>query len=144
MPDNSTLPNHKLLFETDIVSVYHNIKDNWIYAKWSGRVTLEKHINGYEQMLPYFKKKHCHKYLEDNTNISGIFIEVTEWIVNDFAPRAIEAGLEDIALVYSRDQYSRLSDDSIISKLPLQIICIAFNNIDIAQEWLRSMKSKKK
>ena len=144
MSENSDLPNHRTLFETDFIRVYHNFVDNWIYSKWIGNHTLETVKSGCEQILLALQSEHCHKLLNEEREIDTFDWPGQDWVIGDFLPRLAKAGLKELAWVYSPKDFRRIATDKTIRNMPTGIIAIAFEDIEVAKDWLRSIESKEK
>jgi hypothetical protein len=140
MPEVKTILNHHILYESESVCIYHDFVEDWIYVDWIGEQTLDSIKTGCEKLLYFLVKERCHKLLNDNTRVTNIWSDAAEWIATDFAPRAAQAGLNFCAWVYSPDHFSRLSTDEVLEQQHTEIITIPFENLEVAKDWLRSVK----
>lgn len=139
MPAAKTLLNHNILYQSPTICIYYDFVDDWLYNDWIGEQTVESIKEGCEQFLLLLIAERTHKLLNDNTNVTNIWSDAAEWIATDFAPRCAAAGLEYIAWVYSPDHFSRLSADEVMERHITSTVTIAFDNIEEAKDWLRSV-----
>jgi hypothetical protein len=139
MSNAKTILNHNILYESATVCIYFDFLDDWLYVDWIGEQTVESIKEGCEQLLLLLKAERTHKLLNDNTRVTNIWSDAAEWIATDFAPRCAYAGLEYVAWVYSPDQFSRLSADEVMERHITSTVTIAFDDIEAASQWLRSV-----
>lgn len=139
MPAAKTILNHNLLYESETLCIYFDFADDWLYADWNGRQTVESVKDGCEQILQFLKAERTHKLLNDNTNVTNIWSDSAEWVATDFGPRCASSGLEYVAWVYSPDHFSRLSADEVMEHHISSTVTIAFDNVEEAKDWLRSV-----
>lgn len=82
-----------------------------IYADWIGYQTKQTVQEGCELILELMVEKGCHKVLNDNTHVDGIWSAASEWVGADWFPRMRQNGMKAFAWVYSPSAFSRLSAD---------------------------------
>ena len=58
-----------------------------------------------EQHLKFLIAERCHKVLDDNSRVTNIWTDATNWI-EDFSPRSEKAGMEYLAWILLPDQFS--------------------------------------
>ena len=116
--------------------------NQWVYANWSGYQTRASIRQGADTYLEILVQYNCPYLLNDNRLVAGPWSQVTEWITQDWAPRAIAQGLTHFAHVISPESLARLSAEnlqhSISSSFQMQI----FENPEKAKEWLRQAQKR--
>ncbi|MDX5346206.1 MAG: hypothetical protein LPJ89_10690 [Hymenobacteraceae bacterium] len=126
-----------LVLDSYITIKYDNVGD-WLYADWHGDQTEQSVMDGCEMMLHYLKQERCCKVLNDNTNVTSIWLDASKWVGEDWFPRMNDAGLKYFAWVYSPNVYSRLSTDESL-KYGGKSVAITFESIETARQWLKSV-----
>ncbi|NDK56504.1 hypothetical protein [Pontibacter fetidus] len=125
------------LLVTDFLSLEYNAIDDYLIANWHGELTNEAVMHGYENILFFLKKEHCHKLLDNHYEITGLWSELSDWFAENWHPRAEAAGLEYHAAVYSQDHFSKLSTDKAIKMVKSGIVK-GFDTVENAEGWLNS------
>jgi hypothetical protein len=93
----------------------------------------------HEILLQMLRQHGACKILGDDTDLPVVHAEDQKWIVEDWLPRAKEAGLEAVASSLSHTFFGKLSIASVQFKLAKEIAIRAFPNIHLAHAWLRSV-----
>ena len=130
---------YDVLFQDDFLTIYFNQIDNWIYADWTGFQTTETIKDGSEQVLQAIKKSGVHKLINDNTHLTGMKANAVEWLATNLAPRLQSAGLQYLSWIYKTNSFSEASADLVLSNSETDIIVIVFDNVAMAEKWLRSV-----
>ena len=132
--------NHRLLFKEDFISIYHNVPDAWIYADWTGFQTTHTIKAGAELLLKAFEETQVYKLINDNTHLTGMRANTIEWIAMDLAPRLQKAGLQYVGWIYKTNSFAEASIDNVLGLSQTEIIVIVFDNVNMAEKWLRSVR----
>jgi len=128
---------HIKLLTTDFLEIEYNLVDEILVCNWTGMITKEAIMNGYESISFFLKKEFCHKLLDNHMGVRGIWSEQSGWMAHDWHPRAEAAGLRYHACVYSADTFSRLSTDQAIRMVKNGIVK-GFDSPDAAEGWLKT------
>ena len=115
--------------------------NGWVYNNWIGYQTLAGIMAGADACLIPLQKNTCAYLLNDNREVVGPWDHAVEWIVTDWAPRAIAIGLTHFANVVSPDSMAALSAESMRLGLDGQLQMRMFGNIDEAKAWLREAQA---
>lgn len=121
------------------ITIHYNALDEILLADWTGEQNKETVMDGCEKMLFYLDYYKCNKVLNDNTNVTSIWSEASEWVATDWFPRMSKAGCKYFAWVYSPNIYSKLSTDETLRYGTRNIITLTFNSTDTANSWLKVM-----
>lgn len=122
------------------IIIEYDVLEDILYANWTGDQTKESVLDGCERILHHLRQNHCQKVLNDNTNVTSIWDEASEWVAVDWFPRMHEAGCQLFAWVYSPNMYSKLSADKTLSYDVRGVIATTFESKDTAIAWLRVME----
>lgn len=127
-----------LLEEPHITISYDHLHE-WLVADWHGDQDLASVQGGALEMLRLMQLQHCHKVLNDNTNVTSMWSEAAEWGGTEWFPAMAAAGLEFFAWVYSPNVYSRLSTDLTLQFAVSSAVVATFDDLDTAKAWLKQM-----
>jgi hypothetical protein len=128
----------RILYNAPHVRISYDYLHDWLYVDWEGDQNLETVQQGCLQMLECLKTERCQKVLNDNTRVTSMWSDASEWGGKVWFPMMAEAGLTYFAWVYSPNQYSRLSTDLMVQHTTRPVV-LTFDNIDTASSWLRLM-----
>lgn len=126
-----------LLEEPHITIAFDHLED-WLFADWHGDQTLQSVQHGALEMLRLLKQQRTRKVLNDNTRVTSMWSEASEWGGRVWFPQMVEAGLEYFAWVYSPNLYSRLSTDLTLQHTERPVVA-TFDDLQTAKAWLRHM-----
>lgn len=129
----------QLLVTQPHITIHYDFLENILYADWTGNQTKESVIDGCELMLFHLKQNRCSKVLNDNTHVTSIWDDASEWVAVDWFPRMHQAGCRLFAWVYSPNVFSQLSADKTLQYGIKGVLTTTFNNKDNAEAWLKAM-----
>ncbi|MBC5994452.1 hypothetical protein [Pontibacter cellulosilyticus] len=127
---------NKTLVVEPHITIGFNSLNHIIYVDWTGDQTKESVQDGCEKMLDLLKQYHCTKVLNDNTNVTSIWLEAAWWVAVDWFPRMYEAGCRLFAWVESPHQLGKLSIEETLKFEITGVIALTFQNKQLAEEWL--------
>lgn len=128
---------HIKLLTTEYLEIEYNLVDDILVSNWSGPATKDTILNGYESISYFLKKQFCHKLLDNQLEVKGIWVDLAAWVAQDWHPRAEAMGLQYHACVYSNDTFSRLSTDKAIRMVEKGIVK-GFETAEAAEGWLKT------
>lgn len=114
---------------------------NIIHNNWLGYQTLESIIAGANVCQEEISRNRCPYLLNDNRLVVGPWDHATDWIANDWTPRAIEAGLKFFAHVVSPESFAALSAETMHTKVGDSFQMKIFGDFDEAKSWLQAAQS---
>src|SRR5688572_11334050 len=129
---------HIELLKTDIFKIEYNAINEILVANWSGALTNEAIVNGYENIALFLKKQSCRKLLDNHLEAEGIWSDQAKWVAHDWYPRAEKNGLQYHACVYSKSVFSRLSTEQTIKMVQKGIVA-GFDTHATAENWLKDL-----
>jgi hypothetical protein len=151
---NDTLTNLRKRLESDSgdsLLLASNLKDNpicsvsfdatvpCILVVWKGYATSTQLRFIHESILHLVKEFHVSKVLGDDTALTTIHSDDAKWIVEDWMPRAMAAGLKIVASITPEWQFGKLSVQHILSRAPQGFVSRSFNDGSKAWTWLRKV-----
>jgi hypothetical protein len=128
----------KILSYEPSITIKYCFDFGGLYVDWTGDQTKESVMRGCELMLHFVKEEKCRKVLNDNTHVTSIWSDASEWVAQDWFPRMHAAGLDFFAWVYSPNIYSKLSTDKALA-YSTKTLVITFSSVPAAAEWLQAV-----
>lgn len=129
----------QLLIAQPHITIHYDIIEDILYSDWTGDQTKESVMDGCELMLLQLKLNRCAKVLNDNTHVTSIWDDASEWVAVDWFPRMHQAGCRLFAWVYSPNVFSQLSADKTLQYGIKGVVTTTFSNKDNAEAWLRTL-----
>ncbi len=120
------------------LTIEHDSSNKWVYNNWIGYQTQPGIKAGADACLVPLQTNACAFLLNDNREVVGPWDHAVEWIVMDWAPRALAQGLTHFANVVSPESMAALSAQAMHLGLGGRLVMRMFGNIDDAKAWLRS------
>lgn len=90
----------------------------------------------HEHILDLLKKYSAAKLLGDDIGLTTIHEEDHDWIVQDWMPRAIAAGLKAGASRHPESHFGKISVAALRSEAPDGLVIRAFDDMTAARRWL--------
>lgn len=118
-------------------------KSNAVCIEWQGWADPTEFAAANEAGLRALIEHHSSRWLGDLRNLKAIQQSDQEWIVRDWFPRMLAAGLIRIALVTAKSGLAMMNIRDILSKIPgtKSLEVGHFATVEEAQEWLRARPS---
>ena len=129
----------RILYDVPTLTISYDYDGDWLYLDWHGNLDDETVMSGALKLLELLKQERCHKVLNDNTHITGLWADAAKWGSDVFFPMLHEAGCRYFSWVYSPERYSQLSAELAVQRTTAGIGIMTFRDLPMAAEWLRSM-----
>lgn len=118
------------------LTITYDSHHRWVCNDWQGYQTLESVMQGANACLEVIQSSRSSALLNDNRQVFGPWGHATDWIAQDWTPRAIALGLTHFAHVVSPESLSRLSAEEMSTKIGNFFHMKIFDDYQEAQEWL--------
>jgi hypothetical protein len=117
-------------------------QNKWLYYKWRGFLLTDELVSGYNTILEMLTKEKFTHILADHSSIVGPWNEVNTWLINEWTPRANEAGLKFFAVHTASDLFSNISLELFLNNNTHQrFVSHVFDKLDDARLWLQGQKN---
>jgi hypothetical protein len=93
-----------------------------------------------ESVIVLLQQHGTDKFLADVTGLPSISAEDQIWVVEDWMPRAVAAGLRVIAGKNPASYFGKLSADHIVGLAPNSLNICFFDALDEARAWLKNIR----
>jgi len=126
----------QILLEESHITISYDHLNEWLIADWRGNQNLTSVQHGGAEMLRFLQQHQCAKVLNDNTKVTSMWSEASEWAGKEWFPAMTAAGLKYFAWIYSPNTYSRLSTDLTLQFAGATPVVATFDDIVTARAWL--------
>jgi hypothetical protein len=135
---------------TDLTNGFGNVylrityepANHWVYNDWIGYQTYVGIVAGADACLLPLAENKCAYLLNDNRRVIGPWDHAVDWIVTNWAPRAIAGGLTHFANVVSPESLAASSAQSMALGLNGQLQMRLFSEVDEAKQWLQAAQRR--
>jgi hypothetical protein len=110
-----------------------------LLVKWKRYATSTQLRYIHECLIRLIEKHRVSKILGDDTDLASIAAIDQHWIVHNWMPRAITAGLKNAASVKPRAYFGQTSVNRILSIVPTELAIQSFDDFESARIWLRNI-----
>lgn len=118
------------------ITIEYEAANHWVYNNWIGYQTYVGIIAGADACLQPLRDHNCPYLLNDNTQVIGPWDHAVEWIVTNWAPRAIQQGLTHFAHVVSPESLAAISGEAMHIGIGGSLQMRMFGDITEAKTWL--------
>ncbi|MCC3157557.1 hypothetical protein LJ737_09920 [Hymenobacter sp. 15J16-1T3B] len=121
--------------------ISHPLGTDYLHLAWSATKTSPDELRAvYEQALRALQHFGLHKVLSDHTQRPPLPADVSEWVAQEWIPRAVqEAGYSHCAVVENHAPLGRLAAQSIGAQLPTGLLTFRyFATLPEAAAWLQA------
>jgi hypothetical protein len=107
-----------------------------VCVKWKRYVTSTQFRYIHEVIIEKLRAHGLTKALGDDSDLLTIHAEDRAWLINDWLPRAIAAGLRMAASKSPASHFGKISVESVVSALSPSIAVQVFHDLTTARNWL--------
>jgi hypothetical protein len=93
-----------------------------------------------ESVIMLIEAHHASKLLADVTGLPNVSADDQMWVVKEWMPRAVAAGLRVIAGKNPASYFGKLSADHIVVLAPSTLNICFFDGLDDARQWLANVR----
>lgn len=130
-----------LLYQQSNVEIFWDENEKWLRLNWTGPQSVAELQRDYEQLLRLLVAKNADSILNDNSNVEGSLINVSDWGAPEWFPRMRQAGLRYFAWVFSPNRVSQIAADAILEVSAPGSTQI-FWSVPEAANWLRIQRRR--
>ncbi len=123
-------------FGNTILDLEYVEAGNYIYAAFYGFQSLRVLMKASELALRILQEKACTKFLSDNSQMVGGKDFGYDFILKNFAPRAIAAGLKHFAYVSPPEIGNHQTVKKLEVTFPPELEFMIFDTVEDARHWL--------
>lgn len=110
--------------------------NKWILVSWQGYLTAANIQAGARAYTAALARSGFSCVLNDTRAVRGPWDHSMDWVINEWAPSAAQAGLRRFAMITRPETLAQGSADT-FSALLTAFEARVFDNLEDAQQWLR-------
>lgn len=114
-----------------------------VVVQWKGYATSTELRAVHERLLELIKKHRVSKVLGDDTSLVSIAAEDRLWILENWMPRAISAGLRVAAAKKSENYFARVALAEIENAMGRRMQIKLFDALADARAWLQAAPAER-
>ncbi|ALI98953.1 STAS/SEC14 domain-containing protein [Rufibacter tibetensis] len=126
-----------------LLSISVDEENHWIVATWQGDPTPEAIRNGMEAYLETLVEAHYDAVLIDTRSMDGVRSFATYWALEEWVPKAVEAGLHYYAVVVNPETFAEAAADDFYANIS-SFEAEVFADLATARAWLRRCRLQQK
>lgn len=127
-----------LFFETKYCDIIWDQEVGAVILKWKGYASSDQFKEAMDKGLELLKSKKANKWLGDCTNFVTLKKPDEEWSNTSWSPRAIQSGLNKIAIVLPINTIQKNIVDRVLNGNGEEVIQAGkFTNYEEALGWLK-------
>jgi hypothetical protein len=127
-----------LFYQDDFCRVEYDPSNKIVITTRNGYPNDEKLKKSLNQSLACIQEFNCPNIISDTRKVKGTWTASNEWIANTWFPKAIQAGLKNIAFIYPPDIFGQFAIQDLIKKTPHYTSQI-FKDLPEAKTWFKSL-----
>ena len=109
-----------------------------VAVRWKGYATSAELREVHEQLLDLIKKHRVNKVLGGDTALVSVASDDRLWILENWMPRAVSAGLRVVASKRSQNYFARVAVAEIENAVSERVQIKMFDALDDAKAWLQA------
>jgi hypothetical protein len=127
------------LEDNPICSVSYDGSIPCLLVRWRGYATSTQIRYILESLIQLLGRHRTSKILGDDSDLVSISAIDQHWIVRDWMPRAMAAGLKAAASVKPRGYFGQTAVNRILPFVPAGLAVQSFESAEQARDWLRTV-----
>jgi hypothetical protein len=127
-------------FGNVFLSIEFDNQNKWVYNNWKGYQSYENVMAGANACIEIIQQYKCPCLLNDNRQVVGPWDHATDWIANDWTPRALKAGMKYFAHVVDKQTLAAMSAEEMHRKVGTVFEMKVFDNMEAAKAWLNQCR----
>lgn len=108
-----------------------------VSVTWKQHATRTQFQFIHENILQILKNQSVNKILGDDTALPTIHTEDRNWVIENWIPRAMSAGLKFIGTKRPESHFGRVAVSTVKANLPKSLTLRTFDDLDEARVWLQ-------
>ena len=124
-----------LLHDTPAVAVYYDSANDWLFVDWHGHLDLPRVQAGCLTLAQCLLQRSYARVLNSNCDVTSISADVAPWMVHEYLPRMVLAGIEYLAWVCAPSPLARYVASEAERQLQGAMVA-SFDDLAAAYAWL--------
>jgi hypothetical protein len=124
---------------TPCLTIYYDLRNDWLYLDWQGHVTLPLLQEACLQLAQCFQRRPYARVLNNNEQVTGFNWSIGPWLVTNFLPHMPLAGIKQVAWVPSATLQGK-SMMQLILNLVVGSLITCFTDLPSAVVWMKQTR----
>lgn len=128
-------------FDSDYLTLSFDPDDGYVWAKWKGMPSPDNMKAGTEKYLDAFAEYNTGKIMIDMSTVKGTFTAINDWLVGNWTPRALKAGMKAAAMIHPEDVFTKFAMNKLndqYEKGPKSFGLRQFGDREEGRAWLKA------
>jgi len=124
---------------TDYLDIYFYEDIDTVHLAWLTGPTSTELKEGLNKGIEVVKLNKAKNWIGDVRQMGAITDQDQTWCNEDWFPRALHAGIKNMAVLISDDIFNQMAVDEIMTKIPeVNLNQQYFTDVEKAKEWLKT------
>lgn len=126
-------------FNAPYLTIHRDDVYNCVWMEWKKFVKGPGYRNGLDKGLELAISMNTTRWLADLRKMNVVDPDDQSWSNDNWFPRALKGGIENIAIIMPQDVFAKMSVDSIMEKVPASMVKVRyFERLEMGQNWLNT------
>lgn len=122
---------------TDLYSMEMDRELNAILFRWNKFASGQEFREGANKLLEYIRSKNVSKLIVDTSGITAHQDEDEEWLINEWIPKIIDAGIQYSVTVRQDSVIAKMDMENFITRLEdHDYVTMTTASMEEAREWI--------
>jgi hypothetical protein len=129
-------------FDESYLSISYDADAACVIMQWKSFATSEEFRHGLNEGLKLIQEKNASNWLADLRKMEAIDPEDEQWSNEDWFPRALQGGINRMAIVPSEDIFNSISVENIMNAVTgTDLVTHYFKDPAEAKSWLKEQQA---
>jgi hypothetical protein len=130
-------------FDESYLTISYDADSATVIMQWKSFATSEEFRKGLNEGLKLIEEKKASNWLADLRKMEAIDPEDEQWSNEDWFSRALQGGINRMAIVPSEDIFNSISVDNIMSAITgTDLVTHYFKDTEEAKSWLKEQQTE--
>jgi hypothetical protein len=127
----------KVYLDTPYLYVRWERSASWVHVEWKAWATSSEFRTAYDAILEAVGENRASKLLIDLRKTRVLADEDQRWLLDDWGPRSVQAGVRSMAVVVPERPLAKLILENMDKRIPSSVLEIrSFGTLEEAARWL--------
>jgi hypothetical protein len=127
------------LHRTSCLTIYYDLRNDWLYLNWEGNITLPVLQEACLQLAQCFQRRPYARVLNNNEQVTGFSWSIGPWLITNFLPHMALAGIKQVVWVPSATLQGKSMMQFILNLVAGSLIT-TFDDMASAVEWMKQTR----
>ncbi|UOQ96934.1 hypothetical protein MUN81_17025 [Hymenobacter sp. 5317J-9] len=119
-----------------LAEYFYYPENELLYVRWHGQLTGAELIRGVQQGAQWRDQLRYSLILNDKSDTGGDWSDALPWLLYEWLPQALSAGVRAMAYLFSPDRENQFASHEFIAALKPHLAIEQFDDLETAMTWL--------